>query len=165
MVKKKVPVVSVVGWSKSGKTSFLERLIQAAKKRKMRVVAVKHTHHKIEEGKKDTARLREAGADPVLLVSKDLFILTKKIGDDFEIEKILEDLAIDADIVFAEGFKKSRWPKIEVYSERGEPLFKKDPNIVALISEKPVISELPIFDPKNPEEVLEFIIRRFSSVP
>lgn len=165
MHKKKVPVIGVVGWSKSGKTTFLEMLINAAKKRGLKVAAIKHTHHAIDEKGKDTQRLREAGADPVILVSKGLMVLTKKTADDFAIEKIMNDFLTDVDIVFAEGFKGLTWPKIEVYSEREEPLFKKDPNIIALVSKKRIDSQLPTFKPEEAEKVMDFIIHKFSLVP
>lgn len=163
--KKPVPIISVVGWSKSGKTSFLEKLIKAAIKRGLKVVAVKHTHHKIDEKKKDTFRLREAGADPVLLVSKELLILTKKVEDDLPLEKVVKDFVGHADIVFAEGFKGSKYPKIEVYSEKEEPLFARDSKIIAVITKKHLDVSLPTFSPDEPEKVMDFIIRKFSLVP
>ena len=58
-----LPIISIVGASNSGKTTFLEKLIPELASRGYRVGAVKHDAHGFEmdrEGK-DTWRLRGAG--------------------------------------------------------------------------------------------------------
>jgi molybdopterin-guanine dinucleotide biosynthesis protein MobB len=165
MSRKKVPIICVVGWSESGKTSFLEELIGAAIKKGLKVAAIKHTHHEIEENKKDTFRLRKAGADPVLLVSRDLLMITKRKKEDYPLERIVKGYLSGVDIVFAEGFKSAKCPKIEVYSGKGEPLFLKDSDIFALVTEMKVEVDLPTFSPGEAEKTIDFIIRKFSLAP
>ncbi|MCX7857929.1 MAG: molybdopterin-guanine dinucleotide biosynthesis protein B [Deltaproteobacteria bacterium] len=164
MHKKNIPIIAIVGWSKSGKTTFLAKLIQVAVKKGYKVAAIKHTHHKIEEKKKDTSRLREAGADPVLLVSKGLIVMTKKMGEDAPLENIVEKFFDSVDIIFVEGFKSSKFPKIEVFSEKEGPLYEKDKTIFALISSKAVGAEIPTFSPEEVEKVMDFIVHKFFSV-
>ena len=55
------PIVSVVGRSDSGKTTFLEKLIPRLKARGLRLAVVKHDRHGFEMDRpgKDTWRLRE----------------------------------------------------------------------------------------------------------
>ena len=67
----KIPIVSVAGWSGTGKTTYLEQLIPELKRRGLRIAALKHDAHGFEldrEGK-DSWRLSKAGADVTLLVS------------------------------------------------------------------------------------------------
>jgi integrase len=67
----KLPVVSVVARSDTGKTTFLEALLPALKGMGVRVAVVKHHHHtsSFDTPGKDTFRLAEAGADLVVGVS------------------------------------------------------------------------------------------------
>jgi molybdopterin-guanine dinucleotide biosynthesis protein B len=49
------PVVSIVGKSKSGKTTLIKKLVQELKSLNYRVAAIKHVHHGIN--------LNETGKD------------------------------------------------------------------------------------------------------
>lgn len=55
--------------SGAGKTTLLERLVPRLRERGLRVAAVKRTHHDVEldAAGKDSRRLRDAGAAPVVL--------------------------------------------------------------------------------------------------
>ena len=65
------PVLGVVGWSGSGKTTLLETLVGRLAGAGVRVNVVKHSHHDVtlEPPHKDSARLRAAGAQEVMLAS------------------------------------------------------------------------------------------------
>jgi molybdopterin-guanine dinucleotide biosynthesis protein MobB len=65
------PVVSFVGNSGVGKTTFLEKLIREFKSRGYRVAAVKHDAHRfeIDYPGKDSWRLTQAGSDDDHLLS------------------------------------------------------------------------------------------------
>ncbi|MCS7281102.1 MAG: molybdopterin-guanine dinucleotide biosynthesis protein B [Desulfobacterota bacterium] len=165
MPNRTIPILAIVGWSKSGKTTFLEKLIRAAKEKGLKVGAVKHTHHSLENEDKDTQRLANAGADPVLLVSDKFLLVTKKTERELSLEKIVDDFLGDVDIVLAEGFKGSKFPKIEVYSEKEGALFKEDPYILAVVAKEKLDTDLPVFGPDDVERVLDFIIRKFSLAP
>ena len=62
-----VPAICIAGWSDSGKTTLIERLIPLLTVRGLRVGVVKHTHHALEMDKpgSDTDRYRSAGASAV----------------------------------------------------------------------------------------------------
>lgn len=63
-------VVSAIGWSGSGKTTFLERVAAECARRGIPCAAAKSTHHPgdFEPEGKDTARYRKAGAAPVAFI-------------------------------------------------------------------------------------------------
>ena len=67
-----VAVLGFAAFSGTGKTTLLEQLIPLLKKNNLRVALIKHSHHNFDIDKpgKDSYRLREAGATPVMLVSK-----------------------------------------------------------------------------------------------
>ena len=70
-IKKKPLVVGFYGFSNSGKTTLIERLIQELVSRGNNVSAIKQSGHPVSldlEGK-DTHRFSKAGADPVILSS------------------------------------------------------------------------------------------------
>ena len=68
---KKPIIVGFYGYSNSGKTTLIERLIQELVSRGKKVSAIKQSGHPVSldtEGK-DTHRFSKAGADPVILSS------------------------------------------------------------------------------------------------
>ena len=119
-------VAAITGFSGSGKTTLLVELVAHLVARGERVAAIKHTHHEVsEEDRGDTARLRAAGADPVLLAGDGEAVVfsneePRRIA--FASPDELLD-AIDADLVLVEGFKDhDRWPRIELReAERRTP--------------------------------------------
>src|SRR5258706_16024955 len=68
---------AIVGPSGSGKTTLIESLIRLYRERGLRVGAIKHTHHILndrDEG--DTSRFLRAGAMPVIFASDDEVIVS-----------------------------------------------------------------------------------------
>jgi molybdopterin-guanine dinucleotide biosynthesis protein B len=63
-------VVSLIGWSDSGKTSLVVRAIEECVRRGIECAAAKCSHHTgdFELEGKDSARYREAGASPVAYI-------------------------------------------------------------------------------------------------
>ena len=75
-------MLGFVAASGTGKTTLLTRLIPALRARDIRCAAIKHSHHDfdIDVPSKDSYRLREAGAQQVLLASP-YRILSVEQGD------------------------------------------------------------------------------------
>ncbi|MBT8438458.1 MAG: molybdopterin-guanine dinucleotide biosynthesis protein B [Gammaproteobacteria bacterium] len=153
-----VPVLGIVAWSGTGKTSLLERLIPELRDNGIRVAAIKHSHHDFEIDKqgKDSDKLRKAGAGQIILTSK--YRTAIIIEEDRETEPdLFQQLSrLDAeklDLVLVEGFRQVDIPKIEVYRPSLEKpmLCLQDRNIVALAcDEQPqqdvAIEVLPLND-------------------
>ena len=91
-------VLGVAGWSGSGKTSLIIRLIPELGRRGLAVSTVKHAHHRFDIDKpgKDSHRHREAGAREVLVSSRQRWALMHENtdGGDWTLEALLERLAI-----------------------------------------------------------------------
>jgi molybdopterin-guanine dinucleotide biosynthesis protein B len=100
------------GFSGSGKTTKICELIRAAVANGERAGAVKHTHHPLnDEDRGDTARFREAGADPVILAGDRQAVVFRGARiDHVAFHDPRELLAeFDVDVVFVEGFKSYDW--------------------------------------------------------
>ncbi len=158
------PIISIVGKSNSGKTTFLEKLIPVLKNMGYRIGVVKHSHHQIEIDKegKDSWRHQKAGADSVAIVSPKRFAVVKQT----EVEISLDDLQTffsDMDIILTEGYKNAEKPKIEIYREEihGKPLSETNDTIVALVADAEIDTDLPVFSSKNYKEVADFIEKAF----
>ena len=105
-------VEAFAGLSGTGKTTTICDLIRRAVANGERAGAIKHTHHPLnEETRGDTALLRAAGADPVILAGDGEAVVFRAAGPErirFSDPRELLD-QFDADVVFVEGFKSHDW--------------------------------------------------------
>lgn len=170
MKDSKVPVLGIAAFSGTGKTTLLIRLIPLLKQQGLRIGLIKHSHHNfdIDHPGKDSYRLREAGANPVMLSSKfRRAVIT-------EHEQPLEPLLTDQlehldqsnlDLVLVEGFKREKFPKIELYrASLGKPLlYPNDDSIIAIATDSSLAAqpEIPVFDINRPKQIAEFILKNF----
>ncbi len=119
------PIVSIVGKSKSGKTTLLEKLIPELKSRGYRVATVKHAPQGItlDEPGKDSWRHIQAGSEATIISSPDKVVIVKPVAAAVSLDEIALLLAEDYDIILTEGFKQDDAPKIEVHRRQvGAPL-------------------------------------------
>ncbi len=130
-------VIGFAGWSGSGKTALLRRLIPALVARGLSVSTCKHAHHgfDIDQPGKDSWAHRAAGATEVVVGSANRWALMHELRG--AAEPALPDLLSRmsrVDLVLVEGFKRGPQPKIEVHRAAvGKPLLHPgDPTIVAL---------------------------------
>ena len=123
------PVVCIVGKKKSGKTTTTVGLVQELTRRGYRVMTAKHGHgFELDTPGTDSYRHRhEAGAHRVIMAGPDqVAVMGKWPREEESLEDLVERFLFDADIVVAEGFKKSSCPRIEVYRRAAheEPLYE-----------------------------------------
>lgn len=109
-------VASFSGPSGAGKTTAIAGLIRHFVSQGVTVGAIKHTHHLLnDENRGDTATFRSAGAEPVLLASRNEAVVftgseTRRITFD-QPEDLVRTFATD--IVMIEGFNLPG-PRIEL---------------------------------------------------
>jgi molybdopterin-guanine dinucleotide biosynthesis protein MobB len=134
-------VMGIAGWSGSGKTHLVRRLIPELKRRGLRVATIKHAHHNfdVDTPGKDSYEHRAAGANEVLVSSARRWALMHE-HDAGDREPTLWDLLpklSPVDIVLVEGFKRESHPKLEVHRPAlGKPLLAaEDANVVAIASD------------------------------
>ncbi|SMB28411.1 Molybdopterin-guanine dinucleotide biosynthesis adapter protein [Sterolibacterium denitrificans] len=158
-------VFGFAGYSNSGKTTLIERLIPRFVAQGLRVSLVKHAHHgfDLDRPGKDSYRHREAGATEVFLVSNQRWVLMHELRD--EEEPSLEhqlSLMAPCDLVLVEGFKYTAIPKIEVHRPaNGKALLYPDnPNIIAIAADALLQVPLPVLDLNDSETIAAFILEQ-----
>ncbi len=138
-----VPVIAIVGRSKSGKTTLIERLIPELKSRGYRVATIKHhmANFEIDYQGKDSYRHKNAGAYLTIISSPHKVALIEDTSHDLTLDELVSRYIREVDIVIAEGFKSGQHPKIEVYkSKHPIPLAARLQNVIAVVSEVPLAS-------------------------
>lgn len=169
----KPAIFCVVGRSKTGKTTLIERLIPLFASRGIGVATVKHHHGPFEmdiEGK-DTYRHKKAGARATMIVSEGTFGLVKDVEEEMGVRELAARYMNDVDLVIVEGYKKARLPKIEVYRYReGEPpVAAGDEKLVALVSDQTIPAAMsaamssaavPVFLRDDVEGIVELLVEK-----
>jgi molybdopterin molybdotransferase len=135
---KTLPIVSIVGKSQSGKTVLTEQLIAEFKKRGYKVAALKRSRGgmEIDRPGKDSWRFAQAGSDAVCVSSPDKLAFIKNLNHDLNIDEIMPIVGPEFDLVLAEGFRKSKTPKIEVHrKELGDDLLCSPEELSAVVTD------------------------------
>jgi molybdopterin-guanine dinucleotide biosynthesis protein B len=112
-----LPVVCIVGHSRSGKTTLVEKLIAELGERGLRVAAVKHTGGSFEMDRpgKDTWRYGEAGCETVAILGPESSAVLRRRRRGDPQDELLRHVDGDSDLVLVEGLHNGRSPKIEVH--------------------------------------------------
>jgi molybdopterin-guanine dinucleotide biosynthesis protein B len=134
------PIVSIIGKSKSGKTTLIEKLIRELKSRGYRVATIKHTNQKLtfDEPGKDSWRHIQAGSEATMISSQDRIVLIKPVAKDISLEEIAHLVGEDYDIILTEGFRESDAPKIEVHRKGADPPFATTKKLIAIATDEPL---------------------------
>ena len=166
----KVPILGFAAFSGTGKTTLLMQLIPILRQQGLRTGLIKHSHHdfQIDQPGKDSFRLREAGASPVMLVSthrRAIITEFQSVSEPVLDEQLLAFDQSELDLVLVEGFKATSFPKIELHrpSFNKPLLYPNDPDIIAIASDYQLATpqNLTQLDLNQPELIAEFITRQF----
>lgn len=136
-----VPVITVTGWSNSGKTTFATRVVDLLSDMGIRVGVIKHHGHKtggVDVEGKDSWKYAQAGANPVILSASDQYaIFVSTPQGELSCEELVAKIADDVDIVIVEGFRAEADGAVEVYrTAAGHPDPKLDPEErIALVTD------------------------------
>jgi len=154
------PIVSIVGESKSGKTTLIEALISELKSRGHRIATIKHSVHRLNFDKpdKDSWRHIQAGSDATAIVSPDQIVLIKPATQEPDLNEIARLFGEDYDIILAEGFKQSSVPKLEVHRKAIGPLLSHINNLIAIATDEPLgtkTRQFSLYDIKGLADLLE----------
>ena len=120
-----LPVVAVSGYSNSGKTMLVERLVGELDRRGYRVATIKHTHHDNNScSGKDTRRHIEAGSVATMLAGPHELEITRQVREGASLGEMIAMMGSDWDILICEGFKKEPLPRIWLYQEDGRIMMR-----------------------------------------
>lgn len=155
--------IGFIGYSNTGKTTLIEKLIPIFRARGLAVSAIKNAHHGFDMDRpgKDSYRYREAGAGQVLIATGQRWaLLTETPQAPAALEELLAQLA-PCDLVIIEGFKsEGQIPRIEVRrtTNTEPPLFPHDPNVIAVAADHAVDTTLPVLDLNDAANIAAFVI-------
>jgi len=159
-------IIGLAGWSGSGKTSLVIRLLPVLIARGLRVSTIKHAHHEfdVDTPGKDSYEHRAAGAHEVLIASARRFALMHELraAPEPTIEELVARLA-PVDLLIVEGFKRHAHDKIEVHRPAlGKNLLAPDdPHIVAVASDAALTGlGVPLLDLNDTNAIAVFIAAR-----
>jgi molybdopterin-guanine dinucleotide biosynthesis protein B len=157
-------VLGIVGWSGSGKTALIVKLIPLLTRRGIQVATLKHAHHAfdVDHPGKDSFMHRQAGACEVIVSSEHRWVLMHELrgAPEVTLPELLRRVS-PCDLILVEGFKTHRHPKLEVFrAALGKPpLYPDDPNIVALASDgKLPGARVPVLDLNDTEAIATEIL-------
>ena len=160
------PIIGLCAYSGSGKTTLLEKLIPVFSSYQLKVAVIKHAHHSfdIDHPKKDSYKIRKAGAQQILISSRNRWALIHENEDshsELTIEDALQQLRVEAiDFVIIEGYKTAPIPKIEIHRpDLGKALISNsDKHVIAIATDdKNIQSSLPLLDLNDPSQIANFI--------
>lgn len=157
-------IFGLAGWSGSGKTSLMVRLVPELVGRRLSVSTMKHAHHAfdVDTPGKDSYEHRQAGATEVLVTSANRWALMHELRGAPEAR--MEDLVArmtPVDLLLIEGFKHHAHDKLEVFRrDVGKPLLcVADPRVVAVASDGPVPeARAPVIALDDTRAIADFIV-------
>jgi molybdopterin-guanine dinucleotide biosynthesis protein B len=127
------PTICVVGRKNSGKTLMAIQLIAELGRRGHRVMSAKHGHgfELDRPGTDSWGHRHHGGAARIALVGPDAMAVMGSWGGEGEppLGEVVDRYLDDADLVVAEGFKTSSFPRVEVFrSEVHDAPLYRDPS-------------------------------------
>ncbi|MCL6326346.1 molybdopterin-guanine dinucleotide biosynthesis protein MobB [Pectobacterium polaris] len=161
----RVPLLAIVAYSGTGKTTLLKHVIPLLLTHHgVRVGLIKHTHHQmdIDTPGKDSYELRKAGAAQTIVASSQRWALMTETPEQEEpnIYHLAEKMDASAlDLVLVEGFKHEKIAKISLFRQSlGRELSDLlDEYVIAIAADGEIDTMLPVLDINQPEQVATFI--------
>ena len=156
-------IVSIIGISKSGKTTLIEKLVRELKSRGYRVATIKHAPQgaTFDEPDKDSWRHLQAGSEATIISSKDKVVLIKPVSSDITLDEIGRLLGEDYDIILAEGFKQDKAPKIEVHRKEVGPPLSDIKRLIAIATDEPLETKTRQFSLDDTNGLVDFVEEGF----
>ncbi|CAH6884515.1 Molybdopterin molybdenumtransferase [Vibrio chagasii] len=159
-----LPLLGFAAYSGTGKTTVLEALLPLLTNAGLKVGVLKHAHHDFDVDKpgKDSYRLRKAGANQMLISSRNRHVMMTETPEaEADFDYLLTRFDTNTlDLILVEGCKNIAFPKIELHrDEVGKPwLYPNDDNIIAIAADSKVESDLPQMAIADLEAIRDFII-------
>ena len=141
------PIVSIVGRSKSGKTTLIEKLIVELKSRGYHVATAKHTHRDMTspESDKDSDRHLKAGSEASLIVDPHGLMMIKPLQKELNLTQISQIIGEDYDLILTAGYKQDDAPKIEVHRKDNAPPLTDVKKLFAVVTDEPLDTKVRQF--------------------
>lgn len=154
------PVISIVGRSKSGKTTLIEKLIAELKSRGYHIATAKHTHRDmtLPDSDKDSDRHLKAGSEASVIIDPHGLMMNKPLPNPASLLQIAQIIGEDYDLILTEGFKDDDAPKIEVHRKENAPPLTGIKKLFAYLTDEPLdtnIRQFALDDVKGIADLIE----------
>tara|TARA_B100000315_G_scaffold260910_1_gene327205 strand:+ start:268 stop:780 length:513 start_codon:yes stop_codon:yes gene_type:complete len=162
-MKNSIPILCFVGRSNSGKTTLIERLIQALTESGYRIAAIKHAGHGFDldtEGK-DSWRHKRAGAQTVIVQSKTSLALFANTESSLPLTTIRDQYVSNVDLIIAEGWKSDHYQKIVVVLDHFGEIDILNKGLLAIVSRNPVETSVPVLHPDDISALTSLVRKHF----
>lgn len=169
-MERSFPIIQIVGFQNSGKTTLMEKLISTATEEGLNVAAFKHHGHggMIEDKmKKDSAKHQRAGAVLVGVEGNGMLQIQAK-RKKWALKKIIDLYHFfNPDVLFIEGYKQEHYPKVVMIREKGDwENLQSLTNIICVLSWNTFTFKkcsFPIFHINEQEEYIKLIIEKIKT--
>ena len=158
-------IIGLAGWSGSGKTTLITKLIPLLVARRLRVSTLKHAHHgfDLDRPGKDSFFHRAAGATEVIISSARRWAILHELREEpeWDLAALVKKIS-PVDLVLVEGFKRDKFPKLEIHRiANGKPLLHtEDPHILAVASDSAVLAaRVPVVDLNDIELIADLLLK------
>lgn len=154
----KIPILGIVGFSNSGKTTLIEKLLPELRSRGLRAAVIKHDAHPtaFDQPGKDSYRFTRAGAEITAVTSgaQTMWIENRPLSPE-ELAERIEGV----DLILAEGFKAAPWPKLLICGgDEGEALAVPLSACAGVVTDGPKIFHLPQWKRNDIKSIADFIL-------
>lgn len=159
-------MIGISGYSGSGKTTLLKKIIPLLVEQGFRIGSLKHAHHNIELDipGKDSYELRKAGSLQTIIACDNRYAFIEETPNNpIDLSTLINQFS-HVDIVLVEGFKEEKIPKIICHRHTNQPQLYIDEYTLAIASDEPLESHLPVFDINQADPIVEFI-KGYLSLP
>ena len=162
-----LPIVTFAGFSDSGKTTLVSKVIRELTDRGFRVASIKHEGggHDFKMSDSDSVRHKRSGAVCSIVSNNKGFLAHCDSPTDRSPIELVYLMPANTDIIVCEGFKNANLPKIEVVRRDNlkSRSNERDSNRIAVVSDDSSVRDnvLPFFDINDAVGVASFIEERF----
>lgn len=140
-----VPVITVTGWSNSGKTTFFTKVVEVLTKAGHNVGVIKHHGHKattVDQEGKDTWKYEQAGANPVVLSSALQYAVFRSTPQgEATRDELVAQIASEVEFVIVEGFRADAEGAVELSRmATGKPPKLAPEERIAIVTDNPELA-------------------------
>jgi len=158
------PVLAIVGFSNSGKTTLIEKLISHLSAQGLCVCSIKHSHHPLvlDTVGKDSWRHKHAGAQGTILLGSEQMMLVQDMQESITPQQVADMYFPNADVVLLEGFSSMPCDKIEVVRKQISTNLRclDDTRLLAVVTDMPDLNiSIPKFDLNDIVSISNFVLK------
>jgi len=153
-------ILSIVGWSDSGKTTLILKLLPELKKKGYNVVVAKYCPcgFDIDHEGKDSWKFSQAGSKAIFLSSPDSLALIRPKKEKSSIKDKLRSYFSDFDIVLTESYNNElEIPTMQIIRKGIGGDVLKGKNFVVYVSDMELDIDKPIYDLDDISGIVKFI--------